>query len=216
MLLRARSLAMGYSGARPEVAETILALLNAGITPVVPEHGSLGASGDLAPLAHCALALIGEGEVGRRRRPAPGRRGPRRGRYRAADPAGEGGPGADQRHRRHPRDAAAGRLGPALAAARRRCDGRDVGRGPARDRPRLRRGPDRAAPAARAGGERRQPASPARRLADRRQPPRERSPRPGRLLAALRPAGERRRPGRARTTPIASPTRSCARRSTTR
>jgi histidine ammonia-lyase len=63
MLLRARSLAMGYSGARPEVADTILALLNAGITPVVPEHGSLGASGDLAPLAHCALALIGEGEV---------------------------------------------------------------------------------------------------------------------------------------------------------
>ena len=63
MLLRARSLAMGYSGARPEVAETILAVLNAQITPVVPEHGSLGASGDLAPLAHCALVLIGEGEV---------------------------------------------------------------------------------------------------------------------------------------------------------
>ncbi|HET9719192.1 MAG TPA: histidine ammonia-lyase [Solirubrobacteraceae bacterium] len=63
MLLRARSLAMGYSGARPVVAETILALLNTGITPVVPEHGSLGASGDLAPLAHCALALLGEGQV---------------------------------------------------------------------------------------------------------------------------------------------------------
>jgi histidine ammonia-lyase len=74
MLLRARSLAMGYSGARPEVAETILELLNAGITPIVPEHGSLGASGDLAPLAHCGLALIGEGEVtdaSGRRRPAP-------------------------------------------------------------------------------------------------------------------------------------------------
>jgi histidine ammonia-lyase len=63
MLLRARSLAMGYSGARPEVAETILAVLKAGITPVVPEHGSLGASGDLAPLAHCGLTLIGEGAV---------------------------------------------------------------------------------------------------------------------------------------------------------
>jgi histidine ammonia-lyase len=63
MLLRARSLAMGWSGARPLVAETMLAVLNAGITPVVPEHGSLGASGDLAPLAHCALTLIGEGEV---------------------------------------------------------------------------------------------------------------------------------------------------------
>jgi histidine ammonia-lyase len=63
MLLRARSLAMGYSGARPEIANAIVAMLNAGITPVVPEHGSLGASGDLAPLAHCALALMGEGEV---------------------------------------------------------------------------------------------------------------------------------------------------------
>jgi histidine ammonia-lyase len=63
MVLRARTLAMGRSGPRPVVAETILALLNAGITPVVREHGSLGASGDLAPLAHCALALIGEGEV---------------------------------------------------------------------------------------------------------------------------------------------------------
>ncbi len=63
MLLRARTLAIGYSGARPLVAEGIVALLNAGITPVVPEHGSLGASGDLAPLAHCALALTGEGEV---------------------------------------------------------------------------------------------------------------------------------------------------------
>jgi len=63
MLLRARTLAMGYSGARPEVAEGLLALLDAGITPRVPEFGSLGASGDLAPLAHCALVLIGEGEV---------------------------------------------------------------------------------------------------------------------------------------------------------
>ena len=63
MLLRARTLAMGYSGARPEVAEAIVAHLNAGLTPVVPEHGSLGASGDLAPLAHSALPLIGEGEL---------------------------------------------------------------------------------------------------------------------------------------------------------
>jgi histidine ammonia-lyase len=63
MLLRARTLAMGCSGARPEVAEAILGLLNAGVTPRVPEFGSLGASGDLAPLAHCALVLIGEGDV---------------------------------------------------------------------------------------------------------------------------------------------------------
>jgi histidine ammonia-lyase len=63
MLLRARTLSMGFSGARPVVADTIIALLNAHVTPVVPEHGSLGASGDLAPLAHCALALLGEAEV---------------------------------------------------------------------------------------------------------------------------------------------------------
>jgi histidine ammonia-lyase len=63
MVLRARTLALGYSGARPVVAERILDLLNARLTPVVREHGSLGASGDLAPLAHCALALLGEGEV---------------------------------------------------------------------------------------------------------------------------------------------------------
>jgi histidine ammonia-lyase len=63
MLLRARSLAMGRSGARPVVAERLLALLGAGVTPFVPEHGSLGASGDLAPLAHCALVLTGEGSV---------------------------------------------------------------------------------------------------------------------------------------------------------
>jgi histidine ammonia-lyase len=63
MFLRARSLAMGRSGARPVVADTMLALLAAGLVPVVPEHGSLGASGDLAPLAHCGLALMGEGEV---------------------------------------------------------------------------------------------------------------------------------------------------------
>ncbi|MGI5245209.1 histidine ammonia-lyase [Dactylosporangium sp. CA-139066] len=63
ILLRIRSLAMGRSGVRPEVAQALVELLNADITPWVPEHGSLGASGDLAPLAHCALVLIGEGWV---------------------------------------------------------------------------------------------------------------------------------------------------------
>jgi histidine ammonia-lyase len=62
MLLRARTLSMGYSGVRQVVVDTILALLNADIVPAVHEHGSLGASGDLAPLAAVALALIGEGE----------------------------------------------------------------------------------------------------------------------------------------------------------
>jgi histidine ammonia-lyase len=63
MLLRVRSLALGLSGVRPELARGLVNLLNAGITPWVPEHGSLGASGDLAPLAHCALVLLGEGWV---------------------------------------------------------------------------------------------------------------------------------------------------------
>jgi histidine ammonia-lyase len=63
LLLRARSLAMGYSGVRPVVVQRLVDLLDAGITPVVPEYGSLGASGDLAPLAHMSLALLGEGEV---------------------------------------------------------------------------------------------------------------------------------------------------------
>lgn len=63
MLLRANVLALGFSGARVEVAELLLAMLERGITPIVPERGSVGASGDLAPLAHLALALIGEGTV---------------------------------------------------------------------------------------------------------------------------------------------------------
>jgi histidine ammonia-lyase len=63
LLLRARSLSMARSGARPQLVDMQLTLLRKGITPVVREHGSLGASGDLAPLAHCALALVGEGEV---------------------------------------------------------------------------------------------------------------------------------------------------------
>jgi histidine ammonia-lyase len=63
MLLRAASLAKGYSGVRPVLAHRLVQMLNAGYTPVVREHGSLGCSGDLAPLAHVALALVGEGEV---------------------------------------------------------------------------------------------------------------------------------------------------------
>jgi len=63
MLLRARTLAMGLSGARPVLAEALVGLLNAGITPVVPRYGSVGCSGDLAPLAHIGLAVVGEGDV---------------------------------------------------------------------------------------------------------------------------------------------------------
>jgi histidine ammonia-lyase len=63
MLLRLSTLATGRTGVRRETALAYAAMLDAGITPVVPEHGSLGCSGDLAPLAHCALALMGEGRV---------------------------------------------------------------------------------------------------------------------------------------------------------
>ncbi|GAA4824425.1 histidine ammonia-lyase [Nocardioides caeni] len=63
MLLRLSTLATGHTGCRRETAELLAALLSHGITPVVHEYGSLGCSGDLAPLAHCALALMGEGPV---------------------------------------------------------------------------------------------------------------------------------------------------------
>jgi histidine ammonia-lyase len=72
MALRANVLAKGFSGIRAETLDALVALLNAGVHPYVPSRGSVGASGDLAPLAHIALALIGEGEVwdGAARRPA--------------------------------------------------------------------------------------------------------------------------------------------------
>jgi histidine ammonia-lyase len=63
VLLRANVLARGYSGCRAVLIEALLSLLEHGVTPVIPEKGSVGASGDLAPLAHLALALIGEGEA---------------------------------------------------------------------------------------------------------------------------------------------------------
>jgi histidine ammonia-lyase len=65
LLLKANSLAAGYSGARPQIVDMLLALLNEDVLPVVPSQGSVGASGDLAPLAHLSLALIGEGEATR-------------------------------------------------------------------------------------------------------------------------------------------------------
>ena len=63
MALRANVLAKGFSGIRVETLEALIALLNRGVHPCVPSRGSVGASGDLAPLAHLALVLIGEGEV---------------------------------------------------------------------------------------------------------------------------------------------------------
>src|SRR5680860_150840 len=63
MLLRANALAKGYSGARVETVELLVECLNRGVLPLVPARGSVGASGDLAPLAHLALPLVGEGEA---------------------------------------------------------------------------------------------------------------------------------------------------------
>jgi len=63
ILLRANVLAKGYSGVRPEIIDLLCELLNRGVHPIIPERGSVGASGDLAPLAHLALVLIGEGEA---------------------------------------------------------------------------------------------------------------------------------------------------------
>jgi hypothetical protein len=63
LVLKAASLARGYSGVREEVVDALIALHNAGVVPVIPCQGSVGASGDLAPLAHLCLPLIGEGEV---------------------------------------------------------------------------------------------------------------------------------------------------------
>ncbi len=73
LLIRANALAKGYSGVRPSVVELVLGMLNAGVHPVVPSRGSLGASGDLAPLAHIALVMIGEGEAVVRGRRMAGR-----------------------------------------------------------------------------------------------------------------------------------------------
>lgn len=74
MALKAASLARGYSGVSDEVIDTLIAVHNAGLIPYIPSQGSVGASGDLAPLAHMALALIGEGEMwaeGQRKEAAP-------------------------------------------------------------------------------------------------------------------------------------------------
>ncbi|HEU4641935.1 MAG TPA: histidine ammonia-lyase [Gemmatimonadaceae bacterium] len=79
MLLRANVIAKGHSGARAELVDLLAGMLNAGLHPPVPEQGSVGASGDLAPLAHLALALIGEGELRR-----DGESGPAREMLRAA------------------------------------------------------------------------------------------------------------------------------------
>ncbi|MCI0451374.1 MAG: aromatic amino acid lyase, partial [Candidatus Latescibacteria bacterium] len=73
MLMRANSLVIGNSGVSEELVNLLVAMVNAGIAPVVPCYGSVGASGDLAPLAHVSLALVGEGEVSVRGKRMPAR-----------------------------------------------------------------------------------------------------------------------------------------------
>jgi histidine ammonia-lyase len=73
MLLRANVLAKGFSGVRPETLDLLIAMLNRGVHPVIPSQGSVGASGDLAPLAHLAVALVGEGECVHEGRRVPSR-----------------------------------------------------------------------------------------------------------------------------------------------
>ncbi|MGC8838727.1 MAG: aromatic amino acid lyase, partial [Anaerolineae bacterium] len=72
MAIRANTLAKGYSGVRPEVVDLLLEMVNRGVHPVIPCQGSVGASGDLAPLAHMALVLLGEGEAFYRGERLPG------------------------------------------------------------------------------------------------------------------------------------------------
>ena len=72
MLLRANALAKGLSGVRPSVVETLIAMLNDGVHPVIPSQGSVGASGDLAPLAHLAHVVVGDGEAMYKREKLPG------------------------------------------------------------------------------------------------------------------------------------------------
>ncbi|HVZ84431.1 MAG TPA: histidine ammonia-lyase [Terracidiphilus sp.] len=78
VLLRANVLAKGFSGVRPQLLSLLVGMLNAGVHPVIPEKGSVGASGDLAPLAHLALVVIGEGEAFYRGERLPGREALRR------------------------------------------------------------------------------------------------------------------------------------------
>ena len=196
MLLRLSTLATGHTGIRLETARLLADLLTHRITPVVREHGSLGCSGDLAPLSHCALALMGEGEV----RDATGALVPAAEALAAAGldagrAGGQGGTGPDQRHRRHARHAGDGDRRPAPAAAHRRRRGRDVGGGPARHRPGLRPRAAGDPPAPGAGGVRGEPDPGAGGLRGGRLAPRAGlQPGAGRLLAALLAAGARRRP----------------------
>ena len=147
-------------------------LLNAGITPVVHEYGSLGCSGDLAPLSHCALTLMGEGDAeGPDGDVRPGRRTARRARHRARRTAREGGPRPPQRHRRHARHAGAWPRRPRPPLHLRRHHRRALPGGAARHRQGPRARTARHPPAPGPGRPRRQHADGAGRFGAHRPPP---------------------------------------------
>ena len=199
MLLRAQVVALGHSGVRPLVVDLLLGMLNAGVHPRIPAQGSVGASGDLAPLAHLALTAIGEGEAS----VDDGKT------YIASSEAlahagltpvvarGEGGPRA---HQRHPVHGVARRArGPrrrAIVRPRRRRRSHEPRGAQGLEQP-VRSAPAGRASASGAGQGRRQPAQAPRRQRHRREPPRLRQG-AGRLLAPLHAAGARRLARRAR------------------
>ncbi len=98
MALKLLSLGRGASGVRWEIIALIEAMLAKGVTPVIPAQGSVGASGDLAPLAHMAAVMIGEGEAEFDGAVLPGAEALRRAGTRAGGARPQGRPGADQRH----------------------------------------------------------------------------------------------------------------------
>ena len=139
MLLRANVLATGRSGCRPLLVETLFQMLAKGISPRVPEKGSVGASGDLAPLAHLALGMLGEGECLYKNRWVPSCEALSRCRHRARSACGQRRPGASEWNPMHGR-------GRRISVAPSRACGLAVGplwsdgaRSPARNARRLRR-----------------------------------------------------------------------------
>ena len=189
----------GYSGVRPLIVDRMVEMLNRELIPSVPEQGSLGASGDLAPLANLALPLIGQGELLLGGRQRAGGRGARAWPGLVADRAGgEGGARARQRDAGHARGRDPRRAPRRRPRARGRRRRGDVRRGGARHRRRVRRTAAAAAAARRTGRVGVEPPSAARGLADPVVASREPAPGAGRVFAPVRAAGARRDARRAR------------------
>ena len=191
MVLLAASLARGASGVRREVLDLVVGCLNARVHPIVPEQGSVGSSGDLAPLAHVAACLIGEGEAWRNGAAVPAREALDPRGARAGAPASEGGPRAPERNAPDdgPRQSRRARCRAARVARRRHR--RDVARGADGNEHRVRCAHPRAAPASRPGRVRGEPARAHGGQRDHRVAPRLHA-RAGRLQPALHAAGARR------------------------